>query len=161
MQFRQSTAPPRCRKRSPRIVTTGCLTRVLWAMPKLHTATSSKSIESLPSSMGLIRSTIEMAALGIECLAVAVILIATIHGSISFVLKMRQQVPDAYVQYKVRLGRALLLGLELLVAADIIRTVALEPTLPNVMILAVLVVVRTFLSWSLIVEMEGRWPWKG
>ena len=63
--------------------------------------------------------------------------------------------------HKVRLGRALLLGLELLVAADIIRTVALEPTLPNVMILAVLVVVRTFLSWSLIVEMEGHWPWKG
>ena len=74
---------------------------------------------------------------------------------------MRQQVADAYVQYKVRLGRALLLGLELLVAADIIRTVALEPTLPNVMILAVLVVVRTFLSWSLVVEMEGHWPWKG
>ena len=65
------------------------------------------------------------------------------------------------MQHKVRLGRALLLGLELLVAADIIRTVALEPTLPNVMILAVLVVVRTFLSWSLIVEMEGHWPWKG
>jgi uncharacterized membrane protein len=69
--------------------------------------------------------------------------------------------PDAYSQYKVRLGRALLLGLELLVAADIIRTVALEPTLPNVTILAVLVVVRTFLSWSLVVEMEGHWPWKG
>ncbi len=111
--------------------------------------------------MGPIRSTIEMAALSIECLAVAVILIATMHGSISFVLRIRQQVPDAYVQYKVRLGRALLLGLELLVAADIIRTVALEPTLPNVMILAVLVVVRTFLSWSLVVEMEGHWPWKG
>ena len=63
---------------------------------------------------------------------------------------------------RVRLRwRALLLGLELLVAADIIRTVALDPTLPNVMILAVLVVVRTFLSWSLIVEMEGHWPWKG
>jgi uncharacterized membrane protein len=111
--------------------------------------------------MDAIRTSIEMAALGIECLAVAVILIATIHGTISFVLNMRHEVPDAYVKYKVRLGRALLLGLELLVAADIIRTVALEPTLPNVMILAVLVVVRTFLSWSLVVEMEGHWPWKG
>jgi uncharacterized membrane protein len=111
--------------------------------------------------MSAIRTTIEMSALGIEGLAVAVIVIATIHATISFVLKMRHEVPEAYVQYKVRLGRALLLGLELLVAADIIRTVALEPTLPNVMILAVLVVVRTFLSWSLIVEMEGHWPWKG
>ena len=48
---------------------------------------------------------------------------------------------------------------KLLVAADIIRTVALAPTMPNLLILAVLVVVRTFLSWSL-VEMEGHWPWK-
>ena len=110
--------------------------------------------------MDAIRSVIEMGALGIESLAVAVILIATAHGTISFILHMRQQVPDAYEQYKVRLGKALLLGLELLVAADIIRTVALEPTLPHVIILAVLVVVRTFLSWSLVVEMEGHWPWK-
>ena len=110
--------------------------------------------------MHVIRSTIEMAALSIETLAVAVILIATMQGTISFLLKMRQ-VPDAYAQYKTRLGRALLLGLELLVAADIIRTVALEPTLRNVLILAVLVVVRTFLSWSLVVEIEGHWPWKG
>jgi uncharacterized membrane protein len=110
--------------------------------------------------MDAIRGAIEMGALGIESLAVAVILIATAHGTISFLLHMRQAVPDAYEQYKARLGKALLLGLELLVAADIIRTVALEPTLPNVMILAVLVVVRTFLSWSLVVEIEGHWPWR-
>ena len=101
-----------------------------------------------------------MGALGIESLAVAVILIATAHGTISFILHRRREVPDASEQYQVRLGKALLLGLELLVAADIIRTVALEPTLPNVIVLAVLVVVRTFLSWSLVVEMEGHWPWK-
>ena len=51
------------------------------------------------------------------------------------------------------------MGLELLVAADIIRTVALAPTMPNVLILAA-VVVRTFFSWSPVVEMEGHWPWK-
>ena len=51
--------------------------------------------------------------------------------------------------------------IELLVAADIIRTVALEQTLTNVAILAILVLVRTFLSWSLTVEIEGRWPWTG
>jgi uncharacterized membrane protein len=54
----------------------------------------------------------------------------------------------------------LLLGLELLVAADVVRTVALEPTLNNVAILGLLVVVRTFLSWSMSVEVEGRWPWQ-
>ena len=110
--------------------------------------------------MEAIRSTIEMAALGIESLAVAVIVISTINGTVHFILHTRRGVRDAYEQYKVRLAKALLLGLELLVAADIIRTVALEPTLPNVLILAVLVVVRTFLSWSLVVEMEGHWPWK-
>ena len=110
--------------------------------------------------MDVIRTSIEMAALGIESLAVVVILIDTAHGTLGYVQHMRRQGPDAYEQYKVRLGKALLLGLELLVAADIIRTVALEPTLPNVMILAVLVVVRTFLSWSLVVEIEGHWPWK-
>ena len=60
----------------------------------------------------------------------------------------------------VQLGKSLLLGLELLVAADIIETVTLERTMENVLMLAVLVVVRTFLSWSLVVEIEGHWPWK-
>jgi uncharacterized membrane protein len=50
--------------------------------------------------------------------------------------------------------------LEFLVAADIIRTVALEPTMQNVILLGMLVFIRTFLSWSLVVEIEGRWPWR-
>ncbi|HMD01787.1 MAG TPA: DUF1622 domain-containing protein, partial [Candidatus Baltobacteraceae bacterium] len=58
------------------------------------------------------------------------------------------------------LAKGLLLGLELLVAADVVRTVALEPTLNNVAILGLLVVVRTFLSWSMAVEMDGCWPWQ-
>jgi uncharacterized membrane protein len=53
-----------------------------------------------------------------------------------------------------------LLGLEILVAADIIRTVALEATLQSVVVLGLLVLVRTFLSWALVVEIEGRWPWQ-
>ena len=64
------------------------------------------------------------------------------------------------MQYKHSLGKSLLLGLEILVAADVVRTVALEPTLENIAGLGVLVLVRTFLSWSLVVEMEGRWPWQ-
>jgi uncharacterized membrane protein len=61
---------------------------------------------------------------------------------------------------KRQIGRGLLLGLDLLIAADIIRTVTLEPTLENVAALGLLVAVRTFLSWSLVVELEGRWPWQ-
>jgi len=59
-----------------------------------------------------------------------------------------------------RLGRALLLGLEFLVAADVIRSVAIAPTLEGVAVLALLVVVRTFLNWTLERELERRWPWQ-
>lgn len=62
--------------------------------------------------------------------------------------------------FRSRLGRSILLGLEFLVAGDIINTVALEPSLENVAILGAVVVIRTFLSWSLEVEIEGKWPWQ-
>ena len=65
-----------------------------------------------------------------------------------------------YQRYREDLGRAILVGLEVLVAADIVRSVALDPTLAGVGVLALLVVVRTFLSWSLSVELEGEWPWQ-
>ncbi|HEU0203989.1 MAG TPA: DUF1622 domain-containing protein [Burkholderiaceae bacterium] len=65
-----------------------------------------------------------------------------------------------YQRYRQDIGRALLLGLEVLVAADIIRTVAFTPTLDSVAVLAIIVAIRTFLSWSLGLELEGRWPWQ-
>ena len=65
----------------------------------------------------------------------------------------------AYRQLRQSVGRAILLGLELLVAGDIIRTVAIEPTFASVGVLAAIVLIRTFLSWSLEVELTGRWPW--
>ncbi len=110
--------------------------------------------------VALIREWIEAAALGIECLAVLIIVVATAHGTVRYLLHSWAALPEAYERYKTQLGKALLLGLELLVAADVIRTVTLEPTLQNILMLGVLVMVRTFLSWSLVVEMEGRWPWK-
>jgi uncharacterized membrane protein len=67
---------------------------------------------------------------------------------------------DIYRQYKTRLGKALMLGLEVLIAADIVGTVALEATLESIVFLGLLVLIRTFLSWSLAVEIEGRWPWQ-
>jgi uncharacterized membrane protein len=109
-----------------------------------------------------IEQAIELAAVLIEVLAVAIIVIATIGATISYARRLigRTAGLSGYEQYKVRLGRALLLGLEILVAADIVRTVALEPSLTNVGILALLVLIRTFLSWSLVVEIEHRWPWQ-
>ena len=67
---------------------------------------------------------------------------------------------DTYESYRQRLGRSILLGLELLVAADIIKTVAITPTFESVGVLALIVLVRTFLSWSLELEISGRWPWQ-
>ncbi len=109
-----------------------------------------------------IRTGIEIVALAIELLAVAIIVAAIAHATAraaSEVLK-RNKFEATYGEYKGRLGRSLLLGLEILIAADVIRTVALEPTLSSVAVLGVLIVIRTFLSWSLILEMEGRWPWQ-
>jgi uncharacterized membrane protein len=65
-----------------------------------------------------------------------------------------------YRSYRQLLGRSILLGLELLVAADIIRTVAVTPTFESVGVLAIIVLIRTFLSFSLELEITGRWPWQ-
>jgi uncharacterized membrane protein len=67
---------------------------------------------------------------------------------------------DRVAAFRRMLGRAILTGLELLVAADIIRTVALDPTLESVAVLGLIVIIRTFLSFSLEVEIDGRWPWQ-
>ncbi|GEL70514.1 DUF1622 domain-containing protein [Myxococcus virescens] len=78
------------------------------------------------------------------------------------VLATRQQLPagEAYRRFRLNLGRAILLGLEFLVAADIIRTVSQRPTLNGVLVLGLIVLIRTFLSFTLTVELEGRWPWQ-
>ena len=68
--------------------------------------------------------------------------------------------PDVYRRFRQRLGQTILLGLELLVAGDIVRTVAASPSLTSVAILTAIVVIRTFLSFSLEVEITGRWPWQ-
>jgi uncharacterized membrane protein len=65
-----------------------------------------------------------------------------------------------YHRFRQQLGHTILLGLELLVTGDIVRTVAAEPTLTSVAVLAIIVLIRTFLSFSLEVELTGRWPWQ-
>lgn len=72
----------------------------------------------------------------------------------------RRKDEDIYQRYRQRLGRSILLGLELLVAADIIRTVAITPTFQSVGVLGMIVIIRTFLSFSLELEITGRWPWQ-
>jgi uncharacterized membrane protein len=105
---------------------------------------------------------IEYAALLIELLAVTIIIVAIVGALARYLFRYatRRTGDDRYQQLKVSLGKALLLGLEFLVAADIIRTVALEATLESVIVLGLLVLIRTFLSWALVVEIEGHWPWR-
>lgn len=108
------------------------------------------------------RDLAEAVAQGIDLAGIAVIvaglLVATVlylQGAIG-----RPAAPDAYRDFRQRVGKSILLGLEFLVAADIIRTVAVSPTFRGVGVLAIIVAVRTFLSFALEVELNGRWPWR-
>jgi uncharacterized membrane protein len=97
----------------------------------------------------------------IEVVAIAVITVAVVAAFVAGIRALRAEgLAEAVERIKQVIGRGLLLGLDLLIAADVIRTVTLEPTLGNVAALGLLVVVRTFLAWSLMVELHGRWPWQ-
>lgn len=91
---------------------------------------------------------------------VFIILVGLIFVTVRFFRALAAGSADTYTQYRSGIGRTLLLGLEFLVAADIIRTVATTPTFTSVGVLAAIVGIRTFLSWSLELEIEGRWPWQ-
>ncbi len=97
----------------------------------------------------------------IEIVAIGVVTVAVLVAfAVGFRVVRSEGVQEAVERIKRVVGQGLLLGLDLLIAADVIRTVTLDPTLENVAALGVLVLVRTFLAWSLIVELHGRWPWQ-
>ena len=102
------------------------------------------------------------AARVIEIAGVAVLLLGALVAAGAFTLRLlrRMTFRAAYHELRADLGRAILLGLELLVIADIIGTVAIEPTLRNLSVLAVIVAIRTLLSFALELEVSGRWPWQ-
>ena len=95
---------------------------------------------------------------GIEVFGALVIVLGLGWSTCLFL--RRQMAEQHYETYKIRIGRSLLLGLEVVVAADIVKTIAVAPTLMSLAVLAGLVLIRTFLSWTLVLEIEGRWPWK-
>ncbi|GAA1972445.1 DUF1622 domain-containing protein [Terrabacter lapilli] len=103
---------------------------------------------------------IELAGKAIDFAGVAVLVIGAIVAAVRAIQNARAHQPDTYRRFRQQLGRTILLGLELLVAADIIRTVAVTPTLSSVLVLAIIVLIRTFLSFSLELEITGRWPWQ-
>lgn len=106
---------------------------------------------------------VERAALAVEALAALLIFGSVVIATLAWLVRSaaaRETLVATYKDYRRRLGRALLVGLEILVAADIIRTVVLDSTLRSIAGLGLLVLIRTFLSWSITLEIEGRWPWE-
>lgn len=105
---------------------------------------------------------IELVGQSVDIAGVAVMVLGVIVATLYF-LNNRRRGNDpigAYQSYRHAIGRAILLGLEILIVADIIRTVAIEPTFYSLGILAIIVLIRTFLSTTLELELEGRWPWQ-
>jgi uncharacterized membrane protein len=109
-----------------------------------------------------IRDAIETVGLAVDAAGVAVIVVAIGLAGLAFARGKNRDQPfeTSYRQLRQSIGRGILLGLELLVAGDIIRTVAIAPTFTSVGVLALIVAIRTFLSFSLEVELTGRWPWQ-
>ncbi|MCD5347855.1 DUF1622 domain-containing protein [Agromyces sp. H3Y2-19a] len=96
----------------------------------------------------------------IDVIGVIAIVVGVLYAMIDAAIRRVRNTGPVYERFRRVLGRGILIGLELLVAADIIRTVAVTPTLESVGVLGIIVLIRTFLSWSLAVEITGRWPWQ-
>jgi len=103
---------------------------------------------------------VEWIALAFEITGVAVVALAFLFAMLRAVGHLGQKRPDAFERLKTYLGRTLQLTLEFLVAADILRTVTVKPTMESILSLGLLIVVRTVLSWSIAVEIDGCWPWQ-
>lgn len=114
------------------------------------------------SSLSLLIESTKIVVELLDVLGVAVLVVGIVVATILFLPSLfRPALLVASIStFKIRIGRAMMLGLEVLIAADIVKTVALTPTIENMVSLGLLVVVRTFLSWTLSLEIEGHWPWQ-
>lgn len=106
------------------------------------------------------RDLIAYATTALEAASLAIIMLGTLLASVLFLTRLRRVgLETSYRQYRADLGRGILIGLELLIAADILKSLVIDPTLNGLAVLAGIVVIRTFLSFSLDVEINGHWPW--
>lgn len=106
------------------------------------------------------RNIMEGVGIALDGVGVLAVVIGAIAAIVRFAAHWRHEGEAAWKLFRQHLGRAILLGLEFLVAGDIIRTVVVAPTLENVSVLGLIVLIRTFLSFALQLELEGRWPWQ-
>ncbi|MCK5363648.1 MAG: DUF1622 domain-containing protein [Gammaproteobacteria bacterium] len=104
---------------------------------------------------------LENAGGAINLFAVAVIVFGFILAVGRYAIRFRDSPPvENFKRFKIGLGKALTLGLEILVLSDVIETITVKPTYQSLAVLAFLVVARTAMSWTLALEIEGRWPWQ-
>jgi uncharacterized membrane protein len=117
---------------------------------------------AVPPSPDWLIQALHWTARGIEAVGIAIIVLGAIASSFYFLWQLLNSgaLAETYHGYRANLGRGILLGLEFLIAADIIGTVAVDPTLANLGVLAIIVLIRTFLSFALEVEIQGHWPWQ-
>ncbi len=108
------------------------------------------------------KESVESIATAIDAAGVLVIVGGIVIASARSIARVRGQGDQqaTFRSYRHGIGRAILLGLEFLVAADIIRTIAVAPTFRGVGVLAIIILIRTFLSMTLELELEARWPWQ-
>lgn len=105
---------------------------------------------------------ISFAGYAIEAIGVLIIVIGSLVSSILFISRARRQFHQdfGYRSFRRQLGRSIILGLEFLIAGDIIRTVIVADTFENVAILGLIILIRSFLSVTLHLDVEGHWPWQ-
>ncbi len=111
-----------------------------------------------------VENILQKLALGVEAAAIAVVILGIVIATGHYIFKLlrKQRAVKTYDSYRHALARTLLLSLEFLVAADIVRTVIIdEPSFERIGVLGFIILIRTFLSWALEVEINGRWPWQG
>lgn len=102
----------------------------------------------------------EIVGTAVDGVGVFIVAAGALVATARLLVRRRHNTGNYYSSYRQDIGRAILLGLEFLIAGDIIRTVVVAPTIQNVVVLGLIVLIRTFLSLSLQLEIEGRLPWR-
>ena len=106
------------------------------------------------------RQIMTLTGLALDIVGVLIVAVGSLLSLVRFGLRLKLEFSQSYRLLREDVGRAILLGLEFLIAGDIIRSVVVDPTLLNILTLGLIVLIRTFLSMTLQLEVEGSWPWQ-
>jgi uncharacterized membrane protein len=106
------------------------------------------------------RQIMDIIGTSVDGVGVCIVVGGAFFATVRLAVRRAHRAGNYYVWYRQDVGRAILLGLEFLIAGDLIRTVVVAPTMQNVVVLGLIVLIRTFLSLSLQLEIEGRLPWQ-